>query len=203
MKRLVGFVPVLFIAAACSKGSAKIDVEKLPCTERRPTSGFELPEGFISCTQAKEEIKIGDFVCKKGTSVGVYEKSKTLEECWVASPVKVDGVQCTGGVTLLPDGKLRRCQLDAELQKDGLTMPKGAWITFTNTGHPRRIELPQGGTIGPYKCKGYQNFVYEGGKPKKCDLADATTIEGQAKKAGESVCFDEGGKLIDCAKVKL
>ncbi len=204
MRQMLRWSPVLFLAiVGCSKGDGKIDVEKLPCTERRPTSGLDVPEGYIACTGPKEEIKVGDFVCKKGTTVGVYSKSKTLEECWVKAPVKVDGAHCTGGVALFPDGKLRRCQLESELSRDGLTMPKGAWITFTQSGHPRRIELPQGGTIGPYKCKGYQNFVYEGGKPKKCQLAEATTIDGQPRKADETVCFDEAGKSTDCGKVKL
>lgn len=191
-------------AAACSKGSSTIDVEKLPCTERRPTSSFDYPEGYVACMQPTAEIKVGPYTCKKGTTVGVYTKTKTLQECWVAAPTKVGDVSCTGGVNLFPNGTLRRCQLDAELQKNGITMPKGAWITFyEGAGNPRRIELPQGGTIGPYKCKGYMNYVYENGKPKKCELGAEATIEGQAKKVGDNVCFDEAGKLTDCAKLKL
>ncbi len=191
--------------SACSKEPpTTIDVEKLPCTERRPTASFELPERYVACTQPTTEIKLGPYTCKKGTTVGVYENSKTLETCWVAQPVQVDGVLCTGGVSLLPSGKLRRCQLEAQLERNGLTMPKGAWITFyPESGNPRRIELPQGGRIGPYSCRGYTNYAYESGKPKKCELAAEATIDDKPRKAGEIVCFAEDGKSTDCSSLKL
>lgn len=190
------------VACSRSSGASNIDVEKLPCTKRVPTSSIDVSEGFVSCQQPTEEIKLGAFTCKKGTTVGVYTKAKTLRECWVAQATTVDGVSCTGGVTLYPDGKLLRCQLDAEVSRNGLTVPKGAWLTLTPSGAPKRLELPQGGTIGSYKCKGFMNLVYENGKPRRCELAEPTTVDGQAKKAGETVCFNESGKLTDCASVK-
>jgi hypothetical protein len=205
MRTLLLLASALALAslAACSKGGGTIDVEKLPCDKRTPASGSDGTEGFVQCSAPKEAVELGKFTCKKGTTVSVYEKAKTLRECWVATPVTVDDATCTGGVTLYPDGKLLRCQLDAALKKNGVDMPKGAWITFTPSGAPKRIELPQGGTLGAYKCKGYWNYVYESGKPKKCELADAATIGGAAKKAGETVCFDEGGKLVECSTLKF
>ena len=193
-------------APACSRGGGdggSIDVDALPCEKRTPASSFDASEGFVQCQGPKDEVKLGKFTCKKGTTVSVYAKSKTLRECWVAAPVTVGDATCTGGVTLYPDGQLLRCQLDAALKKNGLDMPKGAWITFAASGAPKRIELPQGGTIGALECKGYQNYVYESGKPKKCELAKPATVGGAAKKAGETVCLDEGGKLVECSSLKF
>lgn len=187
-----------FTLSACG-GRKTIDVEKLPCKERRPTSGSA--GGYIACSGPDKDIDVGNgMVCKAGTTIGVYTKTKTVHECWVKTPVKVDGVSCTGGVQLYPEGKLRRCQLDAELARKSLAIPKGSWVTFTAEGDMRRIELPTPAALGPVKCKGYMNFVFPSGKPNRCELAEPATVDGQAKKAGEIVCLDEAGKLTDCSK---
>lgn len=192
------------VLGGCKGGGKTIDVEKLPCKERRPSSAMGLKEGFINCTAPSEDVDLGGgMVCKKGASLGVYSTSKTLRECWVKAPLKVDGAQCTGGVQLYPNGKLRRCQLDAAYEKNGLTLPKGSWITWSDAGDPRRLELLQPTAVGPYKCKGYTNYAWPSGKLQKCELAEPATIEGQAKKVKDVVCFGEDGKLTDCSKFSL
>lgn len=188
-----------FTLSACG-GKKTLDVEKLPCKERRPTSSIA-GAGYIACTGPDKDIDVGNgMVCKAGATLGVYTKTKTVYECWVKTPVKLDGVSCTGGVQLYPEGKLRRCQLDAELARKDLAIPKGSWVTFTAEGDMRRIELPTPAALGALKCKGYMNFVYANGKPNRCELAEPATVDGQAKKAGEAICLDEGGKLADCSK---
>jgi hypothetical protein len=191
----------LTTVGGCKGSSTTIDVEKLPCKERRPSSAMGVKEGFINCMSPSEDVDLGGgMICKKGASVGVYSTSKTLRECWVKVPVKVDGAQCTGGVQFYPNGKLRRCQLSAAYEKNKLALPKGSWITWSETGDPRRLELLQPTAVGSYKCKGYMNYAWPSGKLQKCELAEPATIEGQVKKAKDVVCFEETGKLADCSK---
>jgi hypothetical protein len=195
---LFGTLALSVVTPGCG-GKKTLDVEKLPCAERRPASGSH--GAFIQCTNPSADIDVGGgLVCRKGSTLGVYTKTKTVYECWVTKPSTVDGVSCTGGVSLFADGKLRRCQLAADLSRSGLTLPKGSWITFTEGGDLRRLELPTPTQVGPVSCKGYMNFVYPSGKPNRCELAQPTVLDGQQKKASEVVCLDEAGKLADCSK---
>jgi hypothetical protein len=185
--------------AGCG-GAKTIDVAKLPCKERKPGVGAG-GLAYIGCSAPTEDIDVGNgMVCKKGSTLSVYEKTKSVYECWVTKPVKVGDVSCTGGVSLFPDGKLRRCQLDGELAQKGLVLPKGSWITFTQAGEPRRLELLTPTQVGPAKCKGYMNFVFPDGKLNRCELAEPATIDGQPKKAAEIICLDAAGKLAECSK---
>lgn len=209
MTRRLATIPALFFGVLLATlstpgcgGKKTIDVEKLPCADRKPASGAQ--GGYIQCTNPSSDVEVGGgLVCRKGSTIGVYTKSKSIYECWVTKPATVDGVSCTGGVSLFPDGKLRRCQLAGDLSRSGLTLPKGSWITFTDKGDLRRLELLTPTAVGPVTCKGYMNFVYPSGKPSRCELAQPATIDGQQKKATEVVCLDEAGKLMDCSKVSF
>jgi hypothetical protein len=187
-------------AAGCSRGaSTKVDPDKLACEPGSKKDVISKTK-VVQCKLA-EELKTGSLVCPKGSMVMIYPEGQ-IKQCWIQAPATIDGVTCKAGVTLSKDGRLLRCQLGAAKKLGGLELPKETWVSFYQPGGTfKRIEAGSGplDLLGA-KCKGAFNFLHPNGKLQRCELAENKTLDGKEYKVGQTVCFDDGGKVAECSK---
>jgi hypothetical protein len=119
---------------------------------------------------------------------------------WVAG--NLGGFVCVETTELLyDDGKFKRCKLAASARTvNGVDVRAGDSVTVYKSGGLKRVEFGSGGgKLKGLPCKGLFNFFHENGHLKKCEIAEATTIDGQEATAGTLVCFDDRGKRVkDC-----
>lgn len=176
--------------------SKPMKVQGKPLNAKRV--GFN-QEGRLVSFNLAEETKIGPVNCKKNGNVNLRPDG-TLKSCWTNENLELNGVQCTGGVSLHESGKLSRCKMAAAKKMSGLDLPKGTWVTIREDGSVDRFEVATAIEVQGQTCKGYHNFLHENGKLKKCELFEEATIEGKKYEAGKGVCFDPEGKVADCSK---
>lgn len=196
----------------CTPGTERKNGDKLSgCTLAAPATiqGLSVEKnisfndtGFLAQFYLAEDGKIGPVTCKKGGLAEAFGPGQ-LHSCYTVGTATIDGVACTGSVSMTKDGKLRRCKLAADKTIGDLAMKAGDWLTLYPGGTPERFESSRVIEIQGRKCKGYLNYLHENGKLKKCAVAEDTTIGGKAYKAGTSVCFDPNGKVVDCSTLSF
>jgi hypothetical protein len=153
------------------------------------------PDGRLqSCVLMKPYV-IDDFTCEWGKAFELHPNGK-LRTCYLREAKTVDGISCHDHVSFYESGKLERCRVYSNKKDiiEGVDARVGDWVTLYESGKVKRLELIIApATIQGVTCKGHQNFFWENGKLKQCELA--------APDGGEKmVCFDEQGKKRpDCS----
>ncbi len=199
------FVLVLSGMAACST--------KEPPTEGRaasPATATKAPRcvddtnkrmsvGKLSGCLLAAEWTAGNLTCKRDHMLDVYPDG-ALKRCSLLSPTDLGGFRCVETTELYEDGKFKRCKLAAAKTVNDIYVRAGDWVTVYKSGAIKRVEFSSGaGKLKGLLCKGLFNFLHENGHLKKCEIAEATKIDGQDVTAGTLACFDDRGKRVsDC-----
>lgn len=162
--------------------------------------------GSVTRCLLTKNYSVDGYECEAGKIADFYGAGK-LQGCYLTSAKTIDGYSCKEGVSLYPDGHLKRCKTtQAKHVADGVDVRQGEWVTLYKSGAIKRLELSNGpNKILGMPCRGYWNYFHENGRLKKCELSEDTVIEGKKvaskgpKDAAVYVCFDDAGKRVaDC-----
>lgn len=173
-------------------------------------AGPNSPAGPVACKDGKtasatsscvlaDHTKFGNYTCEKGKIVNLHADGQ-LKGCYLTQAVVINGISCKDALALRADGKLKRCRSTASATVGDIKdIPAGSWISFYKSGALQRLEVEKAMDMKGRSCKGYMNYFHENGMLKKCQLAEAATIDKVEHKAGAFLCWDDKGKAVaDC-----
>lgn len=181
-------------SAPPASASAAVSAEGGPPCRNDATKKVDANGKLVSCVLAKPHVVDG-YTCEWGKGFELHPDGK-LRTCWLREAKTINDVSCHDHVSFHPSGKLERCRLYAG-KKDilpGVELHAGDWVSFYDSGKVQRLELVIAPiTVQGVTCKGHQNYFFENGKLKQCELASP---DGGVKLA----CFDESGaRRPDCS----
>lgn len=157
-------------------------------------------EGQLVRFYLSEDFEVHGFPAQAKTGVELFADG-SLRSLYLREGRELDGIPCTNGVTFFEGGKLRRCNVDKEVELSGHKVQPGDWITLDKDGKLHRWEVgDRTVTIGKHECSGYLNYVHPTGELLRCGFAKETKVEGKKYKPGDLVCFDTAGKVADCTQ---
>ena len=73
----------------------------------------------------------------------------------LAQPTEIQGYPCGRGYAwFFPAGKLQKCAVTREIPFGEITIPAGSWITLTEEGKPRFVQMPHDAPVLGLTCQG-------------------------------------------------
>src|SRR5271157_5405789 len=73
----------------------------------------------------------------------------------LAQPIEIQGYRCAKGYAwFYSDGKLQKCTVTREMPYGEITIPAGSWITLSEDGKPRGVQMPHDAAMLGLTCQG-------------------------------------------------
>jgi hypothetical protein len=150
---------------------------------------------ITACTLAYDR-ELNRVLCA-AEKTAAFHPNGVLRECTAKDTVSLDGFTCRETVLLYSDGRLKRCRLsEGRRVSPQVETHERDLLTLYPAGALKELAFADRAKVKGFACK--LVVFHEDGQVKRCDLTEVTKVQGATFRSGDSVCFDDKGKVADC-----